>query len=152
MFEMTEALIHHARFCVLNMTSGDPVETARELATAKAFAFDAGRAAFCSHLPKPTYFPAILEGEYQDGYWEAAVDDSDKREAEEWRRTYAEEQEFYRLNYPDSPVERALYCPGGHKVLFTKSGYEECSACGQIMSENAEDQYMDSLIHAGQCM
>lgn len=99
MFEMTESLIHHARFCVLNMTSGDPVEAARELATAKACAFDAGRAAFRSYLPKPTYFPTILEEAYQHGNWEAALDASEEREVEEWRRTYAEEQEYYRLNY-----------------------------------------------------
>ena len=152
MFEMTEALIHHARFYILNMTNADPKETERELTTAKAFAFDAGRAAFHTHLPKQTNFPSILEAAYEDGNWEAAVDDSEEREVEEWRRTYAEEQEYYRLNYPDSPVERFLYCPGGHNVLFTKKGYEECAGCGQIMSETAEDQYMDSLIRAGQCM
>lgn len=152
MFEMTEALIHHARFRILNMTNADPKEAERELTTARAFAFDAGRVAFNNQAIMPAFFPEILYGAYEDGHMEACLDDSDKREAEEWRRKYAEEREYYRLNYPDSPVERALYCPGGHNVVFTKSGYEECGACGQIMSENAEDQYMEALICAGQCM
>ena len=152
MFEMTEALIHHARFCILNMTNADPMETERELTTARAFAFDAGRVAFSNQAPMPALFPAIFYGAYEDGHMEACLDDSGERGAEELRHELAEEQEFYQLNYPDSPVERNLYCPGGHNVVFTKLGYEECGACGQIMSEDAEDQYYGSLIRAGQCM
>lgn len=152
MFEMTEALIHHARFCVLEMTNADPVETERELATARALAFDAGRVAFDNQVPMLTIFPEIIQGAYENGHMEACMDDSDKRSTEEWRRKSVEEKEFYQLNYPDSPVERHLYCPGGHNVVFTKSGYDECGACGQIMTEAAEDQYYGSLIRAGQCM
>ncbi len=152
MFKMTEALIHHARFCVLDITNADPKEIERELTTARAFAFDAGRAAFRNQVPMPSFLPEIICGAYEDGHMEACLDDSDEREAEEWRRTYAEEQEFYRLNYPDSPVERALYCPGGHNMVWTKAGYDECAACGQIMTENAAEEYMSSLVRAGQCM
>lgn len=152
MFEMAEALIHHARFCIRVMTNADPVDTERELTTAKAFAFDAGKIAFTNKSARPAILPDILVDAYEDGHLEAWVDDSDERSTEEWYRKYAEEKEFYQLNYPDSPVERALYCPGGHNVVFTKSGYDECAGCGQIMTEAAEDQYYNSLIRAGQCM
>ncbi|EGQ64013.1 hypothetical protein GGI1_22921 [Acidithiobacillus sp. GGI-221] len=86
MFEMTAALIHHARFCVLEMTNGDPVETERELTTARAFAFDAGRVAFNNNASMPTFFPETLYGAYEDGHMEACLDDSDKRSTEEWHR------------------------------------------------------------------
>ena len=152
MFELTEALIHHARFCVLGMTNADPKEIERELAKAKSLAFRSGVAAFHNQTEKPSYIPEILDGDYKEGLVDAWQEDQMEHGAEELRRELAEEQELQRLNYPDSPVERALYCPGGHNMVWTKAGYDECAACGQIMTENAADEYMNSLIRAGQCM
>lgn len=149
MFEMTEALIHHARFCVLNMTGGDPVEAARELTAVKTSAYNAGCLAFRNGAPIPNGFHSELVEECQQGYLEEEYDQLKERE---WRENYEAEKAAEQLAYPDSPVERALYCPGGHNVVFTKAGRDECGACGQIMTENAEDQYMNSLIRAGQCM
>lgn len=57
MFEMTEALIYHARFCVLNMTNADPVEIKRELETAMEFSYEAGRRAYqllATWVPTPS--------------------------------------------------------------------------------------------------
>lgn len=94
MFEMTEALIHHARFCVLGMTNADPVETERELTTARAFAFDAGRVAFRNQVDMPSVLPEILYWDYKDGLVEAYLEDSMERGAEELRHELAEDQYY----------------------------------------------------------
>lgn len=146
MLEMTEASIHHARFCVMKMTNADPIETEQELATARRFAFAAGKADFHSNQVKaPHLFPSTLYKAYEDGHIEAWMEDSLLCEI-------AEELAFYRVNYPDSSVERFLYCPSGHNVVLTKAGCDECAACGKIMTEGAKDHYYESLISAGQCM
>lgn len=61
MFETTEALIHHARFCILNMTHADSSEIEQALKTAQAWAFDAGKAAFTTKTSRPEDLPVMLQ-------------------------------------------------------------------------------------------
>lgn len=53
----------------------------------------------------------------------------------------------------EKPV-RALYCPHGHNVVWSSAEYDECAACGATMTagEESEEDYLDSLTVAGQCM
>lgn len=64
------------------------------------------------------------------------------------------EQQEWQRSYPDNPRGHTLYCPRGCNQLFTKSGYEECGACGSVMrpGDDAEEDYYDGLIAAGHCM
>ena len=144
MFELTEALIHHARFTILNMTNGDPEETDQELRMAEIWAYSAGYRDFrvgIKATDKPTHLPEILIEDWLEGHGHA-------KDEEDFHAEMAE----HKLMYPDSPVERMLYCPSGHNMVFTKAHHDECGACGHIMTENAEASYYNSLISAGQCM
>jgi hypothetical protein len=152
MFEMTEALIHHARFCILNMTHADSSEIEQTIKTAQTWAFDAGKAAFTTKTSRPNDLPVMLHAAYDDGFFEAQLADSEEREYAEWSREFEEELEEFRQNYPDSPKERFIFCPNGHNSLFTKSGYEECAECGCLMTEAAEESFCNTLTIAGQCM
>ena len=144
MFEITEALIHHARFCILNMTNADHDETSQELRMAQVCAYRAGYRALrfgTKATDKPSHLPEMLIEDWLQGY-ELAVDEEN----------FLAEMAVHKLMYPDSPEERMLYCPSGHNVVWTKAHHDECGACGQIMTENAEDSYYAALIRAGQCM
>jgi hypothetical protein len=141
MFEMTEALIHHARFCVLSLTEAAIAEIKREQQLAESFAFSAGRDSYSTKLSMPHFFPQVLAEEWKSGYGEA-----------EDQRDFEERCADFKLQYPDSTVSRTLFCPSGHNQIETKSGYEECGACGAVMTENSEESYYDSLIACGQCM
>ncbi|MBU2768297.1 hypothetical protein HAP94_19505 [Acidithiobacillus ferrivorans] len=141
MFDMTEALIHHALFCVLTLTNATIAEIRREQQLAEAFAFHAGRDSFTTKITMPHYFPSILAEEWKSGYGDA-----------EDQHDFEERCAEFKLQYPDSPVSRTLYCPSGHNQVDTKSGYEECGACGAVMTEDSEESYYDSLIACGQCM
>ena len=144
MFEMTEALIHHARVCILGITNADPDETNQELRMAQVCAYNAGYRAFrfgVEAKAKPSHLPEMLIEDWLQGHGHA-------EDEENFRAEMAE----YKLMYPDSPEERMLYCPSGHNVVWTKAHHDECGACGQIMTENAEDSYYAALIRAGQCM
>ena len=90
---------------------------------------------------KPYHLPEILIEYWLQGHGHAENEENFRAEMAE-----------YKLMYPDSPQERMLYCPSGHNVVWTKAHHEECGACGAIMTEDAEDQYYDSLCAAGQCM
>lgn len=54
--------------------------------------------------------------------------------------------------HPSNPNGHTLYCPRGCNQLHTTAGYDECGACGALMTPMNEDQYYDGLCAAGQCM
>lgn len=64
------------------------------------------------------------------------------------------EQQYWEQAYPDNPDGHTLYCPRGCNQLSTTAGYDECGACGSVMraGPEAEEDYYNSLIAAGQCM
>ncbi len=71
MFEMTEALMHHARFLILRMTSAEFHDIEWELITAQNFAYKAGQSAGARQSSAPGYLPAHLRKAYQEGYDDA---------------------------------------------------------------------------------
>lgn len=42
-----------------------------------------------------------------------------------------------------------VYCPYGHNVVWTTAEWDECGACGSIMTEADEESYCCSLTSAG---
>lgn len=78
-----------------------------------------------------------LRGSYRTGL-ELADED------EEWRAMNAA--------YPSVQSERPIFCPHGHNVLWTTAGWDECGACGAIMTAHAQEDFDDALVSAGQLM
>lgn len=148
MLEMTEALIHHARFLILRMTGAEFHDIEWSLTTAQNFAFKAGQADGEKGSPKPGYIPAHLRAAYQEGLDDAHLESYYRESANEINEQWAE----MKATYPDAKEERFIFCPNGHNCLFTKSGYEECAGCGCLMTEEAEDDYENALIMSGQLM
>ena len=64
------------------------------------------------------------------------------------------EQKIADLNqrYPNRGAKQTLYCPRGCQQLLSTAGWDECGACGSIMTPDAEDDYYNRLIAVGQCM
>ena len=59
---------------------------------------------------------------------------------------------FWRSAYPANPAGHTLYCSRGCNQLWTTAGFDECGACGQVMSPANEEAYYQRLIAAGQCL
>lgn len=148
MLEMTEALIHHARFLILRMTGAEFHDIEWALTTAQNFVFQAGQASCGRQSPEPEYLPAHLRDAYHEGYDNARYDAL----CMESEREIAEELAEWKATHPDTKEKRHIYCPNGHNSLFTTSGYEECAACGHLMSEDDENSYYQALTISGQCM
>ena len=72
-------------------------------------------------------------------------------EAASWAEDEA--RDYARLIQQEGNREPAMvYCPSGHNAVFSQHGYDECAACGAVMTAAAEESYFDSLCSAGQCM
>lgn len=55
-------------------------------------------------------------------------------------------------SYPRKASGHMLYCPRGCNTLFSAAGYDECAACGALMTPHCEEAFSDALERAGQLM
>lgn len=68
-----------------------------------------------------------------------------------------EKEESKRVNSLRRPYaigKVTVYCPGGCNQIRVSADepWDSCAACGQLMTERAENIYYDSLVRSGQVM
>lgn len=69
-----------------------------------------------------------------------------------WAEEEARDYEQLVAQQAEKREPAMVYCPSGHNAVFSQQGYDECAACGAVMTADAEESYFDSLCAAGQCM
>lgn len=155
MLELTEALLHNARVVILEMTHATQEELNNEKDMVRHYAYEAGLKANRDDLPVQNDLPSLVDIPYYMGVCQAQsnedFEEENKAIEQEWEKAQARMMEL-RVMYPDASEPRWLYCPHGHNVVFSKAGYDECAACGSIMTEAAEERYYETLVAVGQCM
>lgn len=60
--------------------------------------------------------------------------------------------EMHLLHDPQVKGSVTVYCPRGcnQTTVSASNPWDECAACGQVMHPDSEDEYMSSLVRAGQ--
>lgn len=153
MLELTEALLHNARISILQLTHADAQEITQEKLLADFFAFQAGYNNAAIKSPDLVDFlPEQIRESYLEGGYVAYSDLFEEEDIRYSLQELDEEWADFKAAYPDTEKERFIFCPNGHNVLFTTSGYEECAGCGAHMTEKAEEDFNNALTLAGQLM
>jgi hypothetical protein len=57
-----------------------------------------------------------------------------------------------RLRNPGAVGKITVYCPRGCNQIQVDADepWDECAACGQLMTSDHEDSYYEGLVHSGQ--
>jgi hypothetical protein len=139
-----EVEIHVARARLL-LDLGFQKEASAELERAEDLCADAayyhGNRYWPPHIPVPVS-PELRD--IWDFHYSRAV------QAREWDAQEEAQKSAFLATIEREPA--MVYCPSGHNAVFSPQGYDECAACGAVMTADAEESYFDSLCAAGQCM
>lgn len=142
MLELTEALTHHARLVILEMTNAhtDAIDAEKKLV--EKFSQQTGYRDYQFGIFERDNLPPLVHKHYQEGVSDAYADSVLLEEAQEMQA------EINKLNalYPETHDAEWLYCSKGHDPVLSKAGYTECACCGSLMTAENEKTYHKTLM------